>query len=105
MDKPRLLKRTLIVSAFFIAVIMLYWAKCQLGVNIFKDFAWESRFPILNALQRQERTVILPREAAQDRNIIFCAIPGWMLYVRNIHPSTNIVMLSKPRWIPVCLAP
>ena len=60
MDKPHLLKRTLIVSAIFIAVILLYWAKCQLGVNIFKDFAWESRFPILNALQRQERTVILP---------------------------------------------
>lgn len=51
------------VALIIVLVIGLYWAKCQLGIDILPHFKWETEFPILNALQKRE-VILKPRPGA-----------------------------------------
>ena len=41
-------------AAGILLLLLLYWAKCQLGIDIFPRFAWEEHFPVLNVFQKGE---------------------------------------------------
>lgn len=51
---PRWLKYPLIAVLGAVLILVLYWGKCQLGINLIPGVSWERRFPVLNALQKRE---------------------------------------------------
>ena len=53
-------KKLFIILFIALFTIGAYWVKCQLGVNLIKNFAWEKEFPILNVLQKRE-VILRPR--------------------------------------------
>lgn len=50
----RLLTRT---AGGVALLVFFYWGKCQLNIDLIPNFAWETAFPVLDALQYREPVV------------------------------------------------
>lgn len=48
------MRKPIVISFIIVSFIRLYWAKCQLGINLLSDIAWEDYFTFLKVLQRNE---------------------------------------------------
>lgn len=68
-------KKFFFILFFFFLLLGGYWIKCQLRINLFRDFAWEKHFLFLQALQRQEY-VASPRPGV----LLLSSFDGWWPY-------------------------
>ncbi|NTV30259.1 MAG: hypothetical protein HGA80_09285 [Candidatus Omnitrophica bacterium] len=79
-------KKILIVLFGLSLALVLYWAKCQLGLNLIKGFAWEKPFPFLNTLQKRESELhprpgtVLLRSSFDE---LFPSLPWGELWARE----------------------
>lgn len=46
-----------IAILIIMSLLLIYWGKCQLGINLIKGFSWEQRFPFLNVFQKNEYVI------------------------------------------------
>lgn len=49
------IKIFMICGLFFSFLLMLYWGKCQFGINVFSGVSWETYLPFLEPLQRKPK--------------------------------------------------
>ncbi|MEI6437322.1 MAG: hypothetical protein WCO69_01075 [Candidatus Omnitrophota bacterium] len=77
-------KILLVLAALTVSGLLLYWVKCQLGVNVIDGFRWEDRIPALEVFQKHIK-IVHPKPGEELFTATFenevALKPWWKAYV------------------------
>jgi len=68
-------KKVFIILSAVTLILGAYWVKCQLGVNLIREFSWEEHFTVLNFFQKS-RYVSRPGSGV----LLSSSFDGWWPY-------------------------